>query len=145
MSKVVIVATHNDQLSKKSKEQDSINEAIERLYKRKSTVYPEISSVKFVECHEGKKDFSDISTLTHTLSHIATKIQASASMSVICAFIFIKIIMFLAHRVGLRVKLMQRYVPKGFLDLQEQFVAQWIANSDRRKEGAHILTWGELK
>ena len=88
MSKVVIVATHNDQIAKKSKEQDKIKEAIDRLYFRKSEVYPEIGAVKFVACHEGKKDFSDIITLIRVLCQIATEIQASSSMLIVnCVFI----------------------------------------------------------
>ena len=85
MSKVVIVATHNDQLSKKSKEHDRIIEAIDRLYMKKPKVYPEIAAVEFVACYEGKKDFSDINQLTSILCHIATKIEIYSGTYVICA------------------------------------------------------------
>jgi len=78
MSKVVIVATHNDQLSKKSKERDRIIEAIDRLYMKKSKVYPEIVAVEFVACYEGKKDFTDIIKLTSVLYDVATKIESSS-------------------------------------------------------------------
>ena len=84
MSKVVIVATHNDQLPRKSKQRDRISEAIDRLYVKKSEGYPDISAVKFVACQKGKKDFSDIIKLTHTLCDIATKIETSSSKSAIC-------------------------------------------------------------
>ena len=87
MSKVVIVATHNDQLSKKSKERDRIGEAVHRLYDSKSKVYPEISAVEFVACNEGKRDFSDIIKLTQTLCDVATKIDTSSSTPVICGVI----------------------------------------------------------
>ena len=80
MSKVVIVATHNDQIAKKSKERDRINEAIHHLYYTKSKVYPEIVAVECVACYEGKRDFSDIIKLTSVLHYAATKIEASSSM-----------------------------------------------------------------
>jgi len=83
MSKVVIVVTHNDQLPRKSKKRDRINEAIVRMYVTKSEGYPDISAVKFVACQEGKKDFSDIIKLTHTLCVIATKIETSSSKSIV--------------------------------------------------------------
>ena len=51
----------------------------------------------------------------------------------------------LAYRTGQKVKLMQQQVPMGFVELQEQFVGQRIANSDSLKDGAHMLTWNELK
>ena len=85
MSKVVIVVTHSDQLAKKGKERDRISEAIDRLYMKKSKVYPEIDAVEFVACYEGKKDFSDINQLTNILCHMATKIEVYSGTSVICA------------------------------------------------------------
>jgi len=77
MSKVVIVATDNDQIAKKSKERDRINEAIDQLYAKK---YPEIVAVEFVACTKRKKDFADTFKLTQTLCDIATKIEISSGM-----------------------------------------------------------------
>ncbi|XP_065919006.1 leucine-rich repeat serine/threonine-protein kinase 1-like isoform X2 [Dysidea avara] len=128
MSKVVIVATHNDQLSKKSKERERISEAVHCLYDSKSKVYPKISAVEFVACHEGKRDFSDIIKLTQILCDVATKIET-----------------FSAHRVDQKVKLMQQQVPKGFVELQEHFVGQRIENNDSLKESVHFFAWNELK
>ena len=51
----------------------------------------------------------------------------------------------LAYQAGQKVKLIQQEVPMGFVELQEQFVSQRIANSDSHKDGAHMLTWNELK
>jgi len=79
----VIVVTHNDQLARKSKERDRISEAIDRLYMKKSKVYPEIVAVEFVACHEGKRDFNDIIKLTSVLCYAATKVEASSGKSVI--------------------------------------------------------------
>jgi len=42
-------------------------------------------------------------------------------------------------------KLLQQRVPKGFGELQEQFMGQRMVNSDSLKESAHMLTWSELK
>ena len=42
-------------------------------------------------------------------------------------------------------KLLQQCVPKGFVELQDLFMGQRMANSDSLKESAHILTWSELK
>jgi len=81
MSHVVIVATHCDLLPKniKKKEVDRITEAINRMYMKKSKVYPVIHSVEFVSCYEGKKDFSDISKLANVLYHVAHKVEIISS------------------------------------------------------------------
>jgi len=51
----------------------------------------------------------------------------------------------LGYRAGQRVKLIEQNVPRGFVELQEQFVGQRIANSGNHKEGAHMLTSSELR
>ena len=52
---------------------------------------------------------------------------------------------FTAHQAGQRVNLLQKRVPKGFVELQEQFVDQKLVISDSLRESDHMLTWGELK
>jgi len=143
MSKVVIVATHNDQIAKKSKERDRINEAIDQLYMRKSEVYPEISAVEFVACHEGKRDFADIIKLANVLCYIATKIEGT---SVNCLPTYRNKVLLLVHKADQKVVLMEQHVPRGFVELQEQYAAQWIRNSGSdKKNSARIVTWSKLK
>lgn len=77
MSHVVIAVTHCDQLTKstKKKEMDKLYDAIAKSYMRKLKVYPNIHSVEFVGCHEGKKDFSDVIKLANALYEVAHKVE----------------------------------------------------------------------
>lgn len=81
MSHVVIAVTHCDQLPKsiRRKEQDRILDAVNKLYAKKSKVYPTIHAVEFVSCYEGKKDFADISKLAHVLYNVAHKVETISS------------------------------------------------------------------
>ena len=90
MSHVVIVITHCDQLVKsiRRKEQDRILDAVQKLYVKKSKVYPTIHAVEFVSCYEGKRDFTDISKLIHVLYNVAHKVETISSNSTYLQILF---------------------------------------------------------
>jgi len=48
----------------------------------------------------------------------------------------------LAHRV---MNLMNQRVPKGFIELKEQYVNDRLSNSNDPKDYGNMLTWSELR
>lgn len=150
MSHVVIVATHCDLLPKniRKKEMDKIMETINRIYTKKSKVYPVIHAVEFVSCYEGKKDFSDISKLACVLYSVAHKVETISSKFFYLQILFVCYFMYLcntAYRVNQKAKVLDQLIPKGFAELQQNLTGNRIANSDNFEQEAHVLSWSQLK